>query len=103
MFLGKVVGQVIATHKDEGLTGYKLLLVQHVGLDLELRSGFVVACDAVGAGEGEIVIVVQGSSARIAKATEGKPVDAAVVAIVDHIDLGGRRVWSKYETVEAGR
>jgi microcompartment protein CcmK/EutM len=101
MFLGKVVGQVISTHKDEGLTGFKLLLVRHVGLDMELKSAFVVACDAVGAGEGEIVLVVQGSSARIAQRTKDKPVDAAVIAIVDHIDLEGRRAWSKFAPAHA--
>lgn len=101
MILGKVVGQVIATHKDEGLEGFKLLIVQQVGLDFELRPAFVVACDAVGAGEGELVIVVAGSSARIAQRTKDKPVDAAVIAIVDHVDLEGRRVWSKFAAAEA--
>lgn len=96
MILGKVVGQVVSTHKDEGLSGFKLLLVQQMGIDMELKPGFVVACDAVGAGEGEVVIVVQGSSARIAATTKDKPVDAAVIAIVDHIDLQGARVWSKF-------
>ena len=47
-----------------------------------------------------VVIVVQGSSARIAKATEGKPVDAAVIAVVDHVDLEGKRVWTKFEPAE---
>ncbi|MBN1476758.1 EutN/CcmL family microcompartment protein [Candidatus Sumerlaeota bacterium] len=101
MFLGKVVGQVVATHKDDGLEGFKLLLVQQMGLDQQPRSGFIVACDAVGAGEGELVIVVQGSSARIAQTTKDKPVDAAVIAIVDHLDLEGKRVWSKYESASA--
>lgn len=102
MILGRVVGQVISTHKDEGLTGFKLLLVQQVGLDMELKSTYLVACDAIGAGEGEVVIVVSGSSARIAQRTKDKPVDAAVIAIVDHVDLEGRRVWSKFEAVGAG-
>jgi microcompartment protein CcmK/EutM len=101
MFLGKVVGQVVATHKDDGLEGFKLLLVQQMGLDRKPKSGFIVACDAVGAGEGELVIVVQGSSARIAKATKDRPVDAAVIAIVDHLDLEGKRIWSKYEGASA--
>ncbi len=101
MFLGKVVGQVISTHKDEGLEGFKLLLVQAMGPDLQLRPTVVVACDTVGAGEGEVVVVVQGSSARIAEVAKDKPVDAAVIAIVDHLDLEGKRVWSKFEAVDA--
>lgn len=96
MILGMVVGHVVSTHKDEGLGGFKLLLVQQVGLDMEPKAPFVVACDAVGAGEGEVVIVVQGSSARIAAATRDRPVDATVIAIVDHVDVGGERVWSKF-------
>jgi microcompartment protein CcmK/EutM len=101
MFLGKVVGQVVATHKDEGLEGFKLLLVQQMGLDQKPKPGFIVACDTVGAGEGELVIVVQGSSARIAQTTKDRPVDAAVIAIVDHLELEGKRVWSKYESASA--
>ncbi len=101
MFLGKVTGQIISTHKDEGLEGFKLLIVQHLTLEMEAKPTFVVACDAVGVGEGEVVLVVQGSSARIAEVTRDKPVDAAVIAVVDHLNLDGRRVWSKFEAVGA--
>lgn len=101
MILGKIVGQIISTHKDEGLDSFKLLIVQHLTLEMESKPTFVVACDAVGAGEGEVVLVVQGSSARITRNTKDKPVDAAVIAIIDHIDLEGKRAWSKFGAVGA--
>jgi len=96
MIMGKVIGTVVSTQKDPGLSGYKLLIVQNVDLEIKLKPSYIVAVDAVGAGIGEIVIVVQGSSARITKQTEGKPVDAAIVAIVDSVDLNGKMVFQKF-------
>ena len=87
MILGKVVGTVWATRKDEALVGMKLQIVQHVELDYTLKSSFVVAVDSVGAGVGEIVLVAQGSSARQTKQTHNKPVDAVIMAIVDKLDV----------------
>ncbi len=87
MILGKVVGTVWATRKDEQLVGMKLQIVQHVELDLSLKSSFVVAVDSVGAGVGEIVLIAQGSSARQTKLTHNKPVDAVITAIVDKLDV----------------
>ncbi len=87
MVLGKVVGTVWATRKDENLTGMKFLIVQHVDLDYRLREQFVVAVDSVGAGVGEIVLVASGSSARQTEVTKNKPVDAVIMAIVDKLDL----------------
>lgn len=95
MLMGRVVGTVVSTHKDEGMTGFKLLVVQNVGIDMKPAPSYVVAVDAVGAGEGEVVIVVQGSSARITDQTKNKPVDAAVICIVDTVEIGGRRVFEK--------
>jgi microcompartment protein CcmK/EutM len=100
MLMGKVVGTVVSTHKDEGMTGFKLLIVQNLGLDMKLASGYVVACDAVGAGLGEVVIVVQGSSARLTDQTRNRPVDAAVICIVDSIELGAKRVYEKGRELE---
>jgi len=77
------------------------LAVQHLSLDMEPKPAFVIACDAVGVGEGEVVLVVQGSSARIAEPTKDRPVDAAVIAVVDHIDVEGKRIWTKFETAGA--
>jgi len=87
MILGKVVGTVWATRKDEQLVGMKLQIVQQVELDYALKSNFVVAVDSVGAGVGEIVLVAQGSSARQTAQTHNKPVDAVIIAIVDKLDV----------------
>lgn len=95
MLMGRVVGTVVSTHKDEGMTGFKLLVVQNLDLKMELAKSYVVAVDAVGAGMGEVVIVVQGSSARLTDQTKGKPLDAAVICIVDSIEIEGKAVYQK--------
>ena len=87
MILGKVVGTVVATRKDERLTGSKLLLVQPVQPDGSSRGSPLVAVDTVDAGAGERVLVVSGSSARMAEGMTDRPVDAAIVGIVDTVDL----------------
>ncbi len=89
MTLGKVIGTVWATRKDDQLTGMKLQLVQELQLDGKLRDRFIVAVDSVGAGVGETVLFVQGSSARQTDLTRDKPVDAVIVAIVDKLDVNG--------------
>ncbi len=86
MILAKVIGTVWATRKDEKMNGLKLQIVRPVDLQYKDKEGFFVAVDAVGAGVGEIVLVVQGSSARQTKQTENKPVDATIMAIVDKLD-----------------
>ena len=90
MLLGRVVGTVWATRKDEKLTGMKLLIVRHVELDYTLKNSYVVAVDTVGAGAGEIVMLTTGSSARQSEMTEGRPVDAVISAIIDKLDLDSR-------------
>jgi microcompartment protein CcmK/EutM len=95
MLMGKVVGTIVSTHKDEGMVGFKLLVVQNLDLAMKLTSSYVIAVDAVGAGMGEVVIVVQGSSARITETTKGKPLDAAIVCIVDSVEIGPTQVYSK--------
>jgi len=87
MFLGKVIGTVWATRKDDQMVGMKLQIVREVDLDYEEKDRFVVAVDSVGAGVGEIVLVAQGSSARQTALTHNKPVDAVISAIVDKIDV----------------
>ncbi len=87
MLLGKVIGTVWATRKDEKLTGMKLLLVRHVEPDYSFKNSYVVAADSVGAGVGEIVMITTGSSARQSKLTDGKPVDAVVSGIIDKVDI----------------
>jgi microcompartment protein CcmK/EutM len=87
MILGKVVGTIWATRKDEEMVGMKLQIVKHVDLDYKLKDSFVVAVDTVQAGVGDIVLVVSGSSARQTAATKNKPVDAVIVAVVDKLDI----------------
>lgn len=87
MFLGKVIGTVWSTKKDENLVGAKFLIVREVTLDLKDRERFVVAVDSVGAGEGEVVLVATGSSSRMTNFTKDKPVDAVIMGIVDKLDV----------------
>ena len=96
MTLGKVVGTVVATQKDSGLDGFKLQIVQTLGLpSLEPKASFVVAVDAVGAGDGEVVLCCSGSSARMTSATENRPVDAVIVAIIDAAEIEGEAIYRK--------
>ena len=87
MFLGKVIGTVWSTKKDENLVGAKFLIVRKLDLDLNEKSDFVVAVDSVGAGEGEVVLVATGSSSRQTNFTQDKPIDAVIMAIVDKLDI----------------
>ena len=87
MFLGKVIGTVWSTKKDENLVGAKFLIVRKLDLDLNEKSDFVVAVDSVGAGEGEVVLVATGSSSRQTHFTQDKPIDAVIMAIVDKFDI----------------
>jgi ethanolamine utilization protein EutN/carbon dioxide concentrating mechanism protein CcmL len=89
MKMGRVVGAVVASRKDEKLQGLKLLVVQNLDLELRNERGYVVAADAVGAGAGEVVLYATGSSARQTTGTDGRPVDAVIMAIVDEYDVGG--------------
>jgi len=87
LFLGKVIGTVWSTRKDENLVGAKFLIVRHLDLEMKEKDNFVVAVDSVGAGEGEVVLVATGSSSRQTTFTQNKPVDAVIMAIVDKLDV----------------
>ena len=99
MKLGRIVGTVVATRKDERLEGLRLLMVRDAALSSEGRlvekEGFVVAVDSVGAGVGELVLYASGSSARQTQATDKRPVDAVIMAIVDAVDIGGTVLYDK--------
>ncbi|MCB1182682.1 EutN/CcmL family microcompartment protein [bacterium] len=95
MNLARVLGAVVATRKEATLEGLKLLMLGVAGPDGKPTGGTVVAVDAVGAGEGEYVLYASGSSARQTVATEGKPVDAVVMAIVDSWDIDGEERYRK--------
>ena len=87
MTLGRVVGTVVSTRKDERLRGFKLLVVRGVDPDGKDKASYVVAVDTVDAGIGELVLLVSGSSARMSAGCEDRPVDAAVVGIIDAVDV----------------
>jgi len=87
VILGRIIGSVWATRKDDSLTGSKLLIVRQLDLKMQEKESFVVAVDSVGAGDGEVVLVATGSSARQTTITKNKPVDAVVMAIVDKLDI----------------
>ncbi len=95
MLIAKVVGDVVASQKVGALVGHKLLLVQPVDATGAAKGNPFVASDSVGAGSQEWVIVCQGSSARMTPVSEGKPVDAVVIGIVDTIQFEGAEVYRK--------
>lgn len=88
MILGKVIGNVVCTQKNEKLVGNKLLIVKAVDLEDNLLEPFVVAVDLVGVGVGEKVLVVNGSSARQTEETQEKCIDSVIVAKVDYVEVG---------------
>jgi microcompartment protein CcmK/EutM len=87
MNLGRVVGTVVSTRKDERLAGFKLLVVRYVDPDGRDKGTYVVAVDTVDAGFKDLVLVVTGSSARMAAGCQDRPVDAAIVGVVDSVEL----------------
>ena len=95
MFLGRVIGTVWATKKDEQLVGAKFLIVKELDLKLKEKERFVVAVDSVGAGEGEVVLVATGSSSRMTTFTKDKPVDAVIMGIVDKLDVATKEMPEK--------
>ncbi len=96
MLIAQVIGNVVATQKFHLLDGKKLLLVQPVTVDGSPQGAPKVAVDSVGAGSGELVFLVEGSSARMAVPPENKvPVDCAIIAIIDSMEKDGKIVFSK--------
>ncbi|CCU77908.1 Ethanolamine utilization protein EutN/carboxysome structural protein Ccml, putative [Halanaerobium saccharolyticum subsp. saccharolyticum DSM 6643] len=86
MLIAKVVGNVVATQKDEGLVGTKLLIICPLYEEFR-KEKCVVAVDSVGAGIGETVLVVKGSSARLTDHLKSSPIDHAIIGIIDEIEL----------------
>jgi microcompartment protein CcmK/EutM len=87
MILGRVVGTVVATRKDDRLHGAKLLLVRATDPHGKDEANYLVAVDTVDAGLRDRVLVVSGSSARMAAGLKDCPVDAAIVGIIDHVEV----------------
>ena len=97
MQIARVKGTVVSTNKSDKLTGLKLLIVKPIDIEtFEEKGSLIVAIDAVGAGEGEVVMCVGGSSSRQTAITDGKPVDQSIVAIIDSVDVDGKRVFEKF-------
>jgi ethanolamine utilization protein EutN len=100
MFLGRITGSLVATQKVASMVGQKLLVIEPLRVnekdqsDLTPTGRTFVAVDTVGAGEGEVVLCVQGSSARFTPETKQLPVDAAVIGIVDQVQVGSNTVFS---------
>ena len=87
MILARVVGTVVATRKDEKLSGTKLLLVRTTDPRGNAEGGYLVAVDTVDAGLRDRVLVVSGSSARMAAGMKDVPVDAAIVGVIDNVEV----------------
>ena len=102
MFLAHVTGSVVATQKVSSMTGHKLLTVEPYRVDEKARDRLVptgrtfVVVDTLGAGTGELVLICQGSSARLTPETEKLPVDAVVIGLVDTVVIGGEVVFTAH-------
>jgi microcompartment protein CcmK/EutM len=98
MFLARVTGSVVATQKVASMTGHKLLVVEPYRVDEKTRDRLVstgrtfVVVDTLGAGVGELVLICQGSSARLTPETEKLPIDAVVIGLVDSVDIDGESI-----------
>ena len=103
MFVAKVTGSLVSTQKTAAMVGHKLLVVEPYRLDPETRRRLksagrtFVAVDTVGAGEGELVLVTQGSSSRLTPETKNLPVDTVIIGIVDTIHVDQQCVYAKKE------
>lgn len=101
MFVAKVTGSVVATQKVDSMIGRKLLVVEPYRIDAETRSQLkttgrtFVAVDTVGAGEGEYVLITQGSSARLTPETKSLPIDAVIIGIIDTVQVDGQEVFHR--------
>nr|HEX4317331.1 EutN/CcmL family microcompartment protein [Kofleriaceae bacterium] len=95
MVLGRVIGTLVASRKEPTLDGLKLLVVRACDVDGTPNGGIAIAVDAVGAGVGEVVLYVSGSSARQTQVTQNRPVDATIMAIVDEVTVDGDRRFVK--------
>lgn len=100
MFVAKVTGSVVATQKVSSMTGHKLLVVEPMRVDPANRDKLIgtgrsfVCVDTVGAGQGEMVLIVQGSSARLTPETEKLPVDATIIGIVDTVNVENKTIFN---------
>ena len=103
MFVAKVTGSLVSTQKVETMVGYKLLIVEPFRLDPNDRKTLVstgrtfVAVDTLGAGEGDFVLITQGSGARLTPETKNMPIDTVIVGLVDQVHVQQMCVYSREE------
>jgi ethanolamine utilization protein EutN len=101
MFVAQVTGSVVATQKTATMTGHKMLVVEPYRLDEKTRDRLVptgrtfIAVDTLGAGEGQFVLVTQGSSARLTPETKSLPIDAVIIGLVDTVRIEGKEIFAK--------
>ncbi len=101
MLVAKVTGSMVSTQKVESMTGHKLLVVEPYQLKADTRDSLegtgraLVAVDTMGAGEGEMVLIVQGSSARLTPETKNLPIDTVVIGIIDNVHVDHTCVYDK--------
>jgi ethanolamine utilization protein EutN/carbon dioxide concentrating mechanism protein CcmL len=96
MILARVIGTVVSSQKSTKIEGIKFLLLEKIDpVTMKGKGDYVVSMDSVGAGTGEIVFYVSGSSARMTNVTEGKPSDSTIIAIVDLIEKNGNFTYQK--------
>ncbi len=104
MFIGRITGSIVMTQKADAMVGQKLLVVEPLRVDEKKKDSLkptgrtFVVVDTLGAGEGEVVLCVQGSSARFMPETKTLPIDAAVVGIVDNVHLGPNEIYSQKDS-----
>ena len=109
MVIALVTGSVVATQKTESMTGHKLLVVEPYRLDEKSRDRLVttgrtfIAVDTLGAGEGQLVLVTQGSSARLTPETKSLPIDAVVIGLIDTVRIEGKEVFTRQTEPRKGR
>jgi ethanolamine utilization protein EutN len=99
MFLAKITGNLTATQKAPSMVGQTLFIVEPLRVDEQSQDALkstgrtFIAVDTVGAGEGEVVLIVQGSSARFTEETKTLPIDCAIIGIVDTVQLGNKSIY----------
>lgn len=103
MFIARVTGSVVSTQKAESMVGHKLLIVEPYRINEQSRDSLVttgrtfIAVDTLGAGEGDFVLIVQGSSARLMPETSKLPIDAAIIGIIDSVSIEKKSVYHRNE------
>lgn len=104
MFVAQVTGSVVSTQKVASMTGHKLLVVEPYRLEADRRESLVttgrtfIAVDTLGAGEGDFVLITQGSSARLTPETKELPIDAVIIGIVDTVHIDKQAVYSRHDS-----